>query len=103
MKIKLATWNINSVRLRIDQVIRFLKEESPDVLGIQEIKCETHLFPKEPFINAGYKYIEVNGMKGYHGAATVSKFPLRRLNTKFCPLDHARHVSTLVSNESLKF
>ena len=40
MKIKLATWNINSVRLRIDQVIRFLKEESPDVLGIQEIKCE---------------------------------------------------------------
>ena len=103
MKIKLATWNINSVRLRIDQVIRFLKEESPDVLGIQEIKCETHLFPKEPFINAGYKYIEVNGMKGYHGAATVSKFPLRRLNTKFCPLDHARHVSTLVSNESLSF
>ena len=103
MQIKLATWNINSVRLRIDQVIRFLKEESPDVLGIQEIKCETHLFPKEPFINAGYKYIEVNGMKGYHGAATVSKLPLQRLNTKFCPLGHSRHVSTLVSNKSLSF
>ena len=103
MQIKLATWNINSVRLRIDQVLRFLKEESPDVLGLQEIKCETHLFPKEPFINAGYKYIEVHGMKGYHGAATISKLPLQRLNTKFCPLGHSRHVSTLVSHKSLSF
>jgi len=103
MQIKLATWNINSVRLRIDQVLRFLKEESPDVLGLQEIKCETQLFPKEPFINAGYKYIEVDGMKGYHGAATVSKLPLKRLDTKFCPLGHSRHVSTLVSNKNLSF
>jgi len=75
MQIKLATWNINSVRLRIDQVLRFLKEESPDVLGLQEIKCETQLFPKEPFINARYKYIEIDGMKGYHGAALFQSFP----------------------------
>ena len=96
MKVKVATWNINSVRLRIDQVIRFLNEQQPDVLGLQEIKCETDLFPSQPFIDAGYNFIEVAGMKGYHGAATVSKLPMERLETSFCPLKHARHVSTRV-------
>jgi len=47
-------------------------------------------------IDAGYEFIEVAGMKGYHGAATVSKLPMTRLPTSFCPLDHARHVSTKV-------
>ncbi len=96
MDIKLASWNINSVRLRIDQVIRFLDEQQPDVLGLQEIKCQNEQFPYEPFREAGYEYIEVAGMKGYHGAATVSKLPMERLPTSFCPLDHARHVSTRV-------
>lgn len=96
MDIKVASWNINSVRLRIDQVIRFLEEQQPDVLGLQEIKCQNEQFPFEPFREAGYNYIEVAGMKGYHGAATVSKLPMERLPTSFCPLDHARHVSTRV-------
>ena len=103
MKVKVATWNINSVRLRIDQVIRFLKEEQPDVLGLQEIKCETPLFPSEPFREIGYDFIEVAGMKGYHGAATVSKLPMARLETEFCPLGHARHVSTRVSAADKSF
>lgn len=96
-QIKVATWNINSVRLRIDQVIQFLKEQQPDVLGLQEIKCLEELFPYAPFREAGYEFIEVKGQKGYHGAATVSKLPLQRLDTDFCPLGHARHVSTKVS------
>jgi len=105
MKIKVATWNINSVRLRIDQVIRFLNEQQPDVLGLQEIKCETDLFPSQPFIDAGYEFIEVAGMKGYHGCATVSKLPMERLPTSFCPLDHARHVSTkiIAGDEDFEF
>ena len=45
MKIKVATWNINSVRLRQEQVVRFLKEQQPDVLGLQEIKCLEEVFP----------------------------------------------------------
>ena len=97
MSVKLATWNINSVRLRIDQVIRFLKDEAPDVLGLQEIKCQTEQFPYDAFREIGYEFIEVKGQKGYHGAATVSKLPLERLPTEFCPLGHARHVSTRVS------
>jgi len=96
MKVKVATWNINSVRLRIDQVIQFLTEQQPDVLGLQEIKCVEAQFPYQPFRDAGYEFIEVKGQKGYHGAATVSKLPMERLPTSFCPLDHARHVSTRV-------
>lgn len=96
MKIKVATWNINSVRLRIDQVIQFLNEQQPDVLGLQEIKCVEDQFPYEAFREIGYDHIEVKGQKGYHGAATVSKLPMERLPTSFCPLDHARHVSTRV-------
>ncbi|WP_409432734.1 exodeoxyribonuclease III [Litorimonas sp. RW-G-Af-16] len=96
MKIKLATWNINSVRLRQDQVVRFLQEEQPDVLGLQEIKCLEEQFPYKPFREIGYEHIEVSGQKGYHGTATLSKLPMERLPTSFCPLDHARHVSTRV-------
>lgn len=97
MKIKVATWNINSVRLRQDQVVRFLKEQQPDILGLQEIKCLEELFPYAPFRELGYEHIEVSGQKGYHGAATISRLPLNRMDTKFCPLGHARHVSTEVT------
>jgi len=103
MLVKLATWNINSVRLRIDQVQRFLTEVAPDVLGLQEIKCQTEQFPYEAFREIGYEHIEVKGQKGYHGAATVSKLPMERLPTEFCPLGHARHVSTRVSAGSQSF
>jgi len=96
MKVKVASWNINSVRLRIDQVIKFLTEQQPDVLGLQEIKCVEEQFPYQAFRDIGYDFIEVKGQKGYHGAATVSKLPMERLPTSFCPLDHARHVSTRV-------
>jgi len=96
MKIKVATWNINSVRLRQEQVVRFLQEQQPDVLGLQEIKCEENVFPYQPFLDIGYEHIEVSGQKGYHGTATLSKLPMERLPTDFCPLGHARHVSTRV-------
>ena len=77
--LSIATWNINSVRLRADQVIRFLAQEGPDVLCLQEIKCAEHLFPHEVFEQAGYTHRAVNGQKGYHGVATVSRIPLREL------------------------
>lgn len=100
MKIKLATWNINSVRLRLDQVLRFLAEEGPDILGLQEIKCQEDQFPFKAFRDAGYEFIEVAGQKGYHGAATLSRLPMERLETDFCPLGHARHVSARVIAKS---
>jgi exodeoxyribonuclease-3 len=78
--LSVATWNINSVRLRAEQVTRFLSEQAPDVLCIQEIKCAEHLFPHEAFEAAGYTHRVVHGQKGYHGVATVSRVPLREFS-----------------------
>ena len=96
MIVSIATWNINSVRLREDLVCEFLAAHAPDILCLQEIKCLTEQFPRKKFEALGYRHIEVMGMKGYHGAATLSRLPLERLPTSFCPLDHARHVSVRV-------
>lgn len=101
--VKVATWNINSVRLRIDQVIRFLNEQNPDVLALQEIKCLADQFPYKAFQEAGFEHIEVSGQKGYHGTATVSKYPLERMDTHFCPANEARHVSTKVLSGARPF
>lgn len=94
--VKVATWNINSVRLRLPSIERFLKEQQPDVLGLQEIKCQNEQFPSEAFKALGYEHIHVAGQKAYHGAATISKLPMERLETDFCPLGHARHVSSRI-------
>lgn len=75
--ISVATWNINSVRLRMPLVERFLAEEAPDVLCLQEIKCQEHQFPREAFAALGYGHMVVHGQKGYHGVATVSRVPIR--------------------------
>jgi exodeoxyribonuclease-3 len=75
--VKIASWNINSVRLRMDQVARFLTERSPDVLCLQEIKTVEETFPHEAFEALGYTHRAVHGQKGYHGVATVSRIPLR--------------------------
>lgn len=96
MLVKITTWNINSVRLRQETVADFLKEHKPDILALQEIKCLEDQFPYKIFRDLGYEFIEVSGQKGYHGAATLSRLPMERLATTFCPLDHARHVSTKV-------
>ncbi|MBW8783434.1 MAG: endonuclease/exonuclease/phosphatase family protein, partial [Novosphingobium sp.] len=75
--VSIATWNINSVRLRIAQVERFLAADAPDVLCLQEIKCREESFPHAAFEALGYTHRVVHGQKGYHGVATVSRIPLR--------------------------
>ena len=61
--VSIATWNINSVRLRIDQVARFLEAERPDVLCLQEIKCREEQFPHAAFEALGYTHRVVHGQK----------------------------------------
>lgn len=95
-KIKLTSWNVNSVRLRAAQIARFAEEQQPDIIGLQEIKCLEEQFPFDEFKAVGFNHIEISGQKGMHGAATVSRFPLTRMDTNFCPEGHARHVSTIV-------
>jgi len=89
----IATWNINSVRLRIDQVLRFLHTHTPDVLCLQEIKTVAELFPHAAFAAAGYPHQAVHGQKGYHGVATVSRLPLREVSRQDWQANgEARHV-----------
>ncbi|MBD3729101.1 MAG: exodeoxyribonuclease III [Sphingomonadales bacterium] len=78
--VSIASWNINSVRLRMPIVERFIRQEAPDVICLQEIKCEEHLFPYEAFAELGYTHHAVHGQKGYHGVATVSRIPIREVN-----------------------
>lgn len=91
---KITTWNINSVRLRMPIVAQFLKEHSPDVLCLQETKCRNAEFPSADFRALGYRYFAINGQKGYHGVAIVSRIPLETLEMRdFCDKGDARHVS----------
>ena len=94
MRFSIATWNINSVRLRQDLVASFLKMRQPDVLCLQEIKCQEAEFPAETFHALGYEHKAVHGQKGYHGVAILSRHPLTIIEKrKFCEIDDARHVS----------
>ena len=89
--LKIATWNINSVRARIGLAVRFLAEAKPDVLCLQEIKCRENEFPAAAFREAGYKHLHVVGQKGWHGVAMVSKLKLEPLDgPKLCPKNEAR-------------
>src|ERR1035438_3539006 len=75
MPFKITTWNINSVRLRIDLVAKFLKSVRPDVLCLQETKCPDEAFPLKRFKRLGYEHAALNGQKGYHGVAVLSRAP----------------------------
>jgi exodeoxyribonuclease-3 len=89
--LRIATWNINSVRLRIETVCRFLAEARPDVLCLQEIKCRDGEFPSKAFKEAGYRHMHVVGQKGWHGVAIVSKRKLEPLEgPRLCPKKEAR-------------
>ncbi len=94
MTVSVATWNINSVRLRLRTVLKFLREYQPDVLMLQEIKCTNDQFPKKQFAKAGYPHQAVHGQKGYHGVAILSRMPLSDISSRgFCDIDHCRHIS----------
>src|ERR1700709_1875361 len=85
MRFSLTTWNINSVRLRIDLVARFLKAVRPDVLCLQETKCIDDAFPLKRCKRLGYEHVALNGQKGYHGVAVISKLPFESSNIRtFC-------------------
>ena len=94
MTLTIATWNINSVRLRLDQVTRLLREQAPDVLCLQEIKCMEAHFPGAAFADLGYRHIAIAGQKGYHGVATLSRHPFSSVERgPFCRNGDARHIA----------
>src|SRR3977135_1218513 len=94
MRFSLTTWNINSVRLRIDLVAKFLKAARPDVLCLQETKCIDDAFPRKRFRRLGYEHVALNGQKGYHGVAVISKLPFENTDIPvFCDKIDSRPLS----------
>jgi exodeoxyribonuclease III len=96
---KIATWNVNSVRLRAGLVARLAREHTPDVLCLQEIKCTNDRFPAKDFEKLGYVHQAINGQKGYHGVAIVSHLPILSSKVEnFCREGHSRHLSATFEN-----
>jgi exodeoxyribonuclease III len=95
----LATWNINSVRLREGLVARFLAEEAPDVLCLQECKSPVDKIPLTRFRELGYHHVVARGQKGYNGVAILSRLPITDAGDRdYAGLGHARHVAARLEN-----
>ena len=94
MPFTLATWNINSVRLRAPIVEKLMVEETPDILCLQECKSPVDKIPVEQFQALGYTHMVARGQKGYNGVARFSKLPMVDAGGEdFVNLGHARHVA----------
>ncbi|MEO0462775.1 MAG: exodeoxyribonuclease III [Pseudomonadota bacterium] len=101
--ISVATWNINSARLRLPIIEKYLKEEAPDVLCLQEIKCQESQFPAKALAELGYEHQAVCGQKGYHGVATVSRVPITEIDRyDWQDNGEARHVSVAVDGHEMR-
>jgi exodeoxyribonuclease-3 len=79
---RLATWNVNSVRARVDRIVDFAVRESVDVLAMQEIKCKAEQFPYDQFADAGY-HVEAHGFSQWNGVAIASREPLSDVQHAF--------------------
>jgi exodeoxyribonuclease-3 len=98
MTLRIATWNINSIRLRRELVSKFLRAHAPDVLCVQETKVQDPDFPHRHFHDLGYRHIIARGMKAYNGVAIISRLPLKatlgeQSGRDFCDKQDCRHVS----------
>ena len=77
-----ATWNVNSIRSRIDHVKEWLQNNKVDILCLQETKTEDKFFPIDIFSNLGYE-VSVSGQKSYNGVAIISRFPINNIKIGF--------------------
>ena len=97
--IRIATWNINSVRLRIDMVLRFLDEYKPDALCLQETKSPDGLIPTAAIEAAEYGHIHKAGMKRYNGVAIIANRPLQDPEIiNHCGKEDCRHIAATLAD-----
>ena len=95
--LRVATWNVNSVRLRAEQVARFVSDQAPDLVCLQEIKCREGEFPAQAFIDMGLPHLRIAGQKGSHGVAIASRLPLEDAPPlDVCREGHARCVGAMI-------
>ncbi|MBN9556051.1 MAG: exodeoxyribonuclease III [Alphaproteobacteria bacterium] len=98
---KIATWNVNSIKARLEAVTEWLKEAEPDIACLQELKCTDDTFPREAFEDLGYN-CAVHGQKTYNGVAILSKLPLEDVTPRLPGGDgddHARYLEAVVSGK----
>lgn len=93
MALKIATWNVNSVRLRLEGLARLAKTAEPDVICLQEIKVANELFPSDGVRALGYEHQVIHGQPGYHGVAILSKQPIETSEQiQWCAKEDCRHL-----------
>ena len=99
---RIATWNVNSIRQRLDNTLVWLKEATPDIVCLQEIKCVDEAFPREAFESLGYN-VAVHGQKAFNGVALLSKLPFDEVAPGLIGDDgdaQARFLEALVSSKT---
>jgi len=98
---KIATWNVNSIRSRLDAALAWLKEANPDVVCLQELKCQEEQFPREPIEALGYN-CAVHGQKSYNGVAILSKRPMEDVTPRLPGDDddnHSRYMEAVIPGD----
>lgn len=96
---KVVSWNINSINVRIGHLLEFIAEYSPDIICLQELKCETEKFPYDAFSTLPYN-LYIHGQKSYNGVAILSKLPADEIRTNFIdnPLpEQSRFIETTMN------
>jgi exodeoxyribonuclease-3 len=97
---KIATWNINSVRLRIEQVLKFINDQNIDILCLQETKTEDQFFPSDDFLKIGMRHQYFRGEKSYNGVAILSKIKFQeKEHINWCNKGDCRHISIKLGKE----
>lgn len=105
-KIKIASWNVNSVKARLASLLLWIDKSKPDVILLQEIKCLEGDFPSEVLLNLGYKYLAINGQKTYNGVAIISRYPLSEVSKELPFYDieefdeQARYIEAIIELEN---
>lgn len=97
--LRIATWNLNSVRQRLAPLLAFLRETAPDILCLQEIKCEDGAFPRQEIEDAGYNVV-IHGQKAFNGVAILSKSPIEESAAGLPGFDHdpqSRYIEAVIS------
>jgi exodeoxyribonuclease-3 len=97
--VRIATWNVNSIKQRLESAVTWLTERQPDIVCLQETKCVDDAFPREPLEALGYN-VAVHGQKAFNGVALLSKFPFDEISNGLPgddEDDHARFIEAVVS------
>ena len=98
---RIASWNVNSIRVRLNHILEFIKKHSPDVMLLQELKAQDHDIPKEEIENLGYNFIFI-GQKSYNGVAILSKHTIQDIKKSLYENnenEQARYIECWIDNK----